>query len=208
MSRTAESATTQPIRRRTIAKGMAWSVPAITVAAPAASAAVSGLPPCVVDMNAGLGSWAVGGVAYPGTSCGRNYHCDARPEFRIEACDEDVIVRVTNVSGKSRWCWAGSGPVWAQEKTQPANTTGTLTFAAQGDVVGPSGGFGNPNQCTIVNVGGTDDGIHVNVCSGTVDQIKFEMWYGSIAGPAAVTGYFTVTRASSTAPCQSTWRRA
>ena len=203
MSRTAESATTQPIRRRTIAKGMAWSVPAITVAAPVSAAAASGVPPCFEQVDPGLGGWAVGGARYPGCSGSGtpSGHCDARPRFVIRPCDTPVTVRVTNVSGRSRWCWDGKGPVWRQTKSVTA-AGGKLTFENVGDSVGTSGS----NACTIQAQSGTavNDGIHVNICPGVVDQIKFEVWYAAPAqatGTPAITGYFTIN-----ANCTGTYR--
>lgn len=76
------------IQRRTLAKGVAWAVPAVAVAAAAPAYAKSGRPPSIQILN---------GCKQPGESCA--------PEF---SKGYTFTVRVSNPTGETMWVYLPS----------------------------------------------------------------------------------------------------
>lgn len=173
------------ISRRTLAKGVAWAVPAVAVASAAPAYAVSAtttttVAQCIDAIENSGTFWDVG--AQYGV-CGMcNDHMDVRLKFNVTAINcpyEKVIVRVRNYpnggTANAKWCWSGTNG-WLRKEATVAN--GVVTYPNQ--VITPSitrsdglyfpaystdGKRDNLGGCQGDYEGGVNDGMHINPCS-------------------------------------------
>lgn len=167
------------ISRRTVARGAAWAAPAIAVVgvAPVAAASTT-LPPCIAGIDNTSIEWEVDNVRYDDPTCGScASHMDARLKITISPCQyRRVQVRVTSISGSSKWCWSGSSG-WL---TKTANISESLVVTYPNQVL-TTGGTSNDGlyfpaystdgvrdnlgSCQGDTWVGTNDGMHINPCS-------------------------------------------
>lgn len=150
MSDGVQSSTNKPVRRRTIAKGMAWSVPAIAVAAPARAAAAS------IRKDPGINGWMQ--ASYPRNGCtytwdttsnGTGSTPDGVPWglFVYDVEDDNVITNATltfwfigtqsSISWSTRTghnnCWSTPVPVGTEVKPDGYSYSGyRSTWSATG----------------------------------------------------------------------------
>lgn len=173
------SQTERTISRRTVARGVAWATPAIVVvgAAPVAAASTT-LPPCIAGIANTSIEWAVDNVRYDAPNCSTcASHMDARLKITISPCQyRRVQVRVTSISGNSKWCWTGTSD-WL---TKTANISESLVVTYPNQVL-TTGGTSNDGlyfpaystdgvrddlgSCLGDTYVGTNDGMHINPCS-------------------------------------------
>ena len=92
---------TATVRRRSLTKGMAWSVPAIAMATAAPAAAASGLPPCVGSASGqAQAAWSVPGASFGG--CSNTSHFDVNIRMTIKECEADIVrIRVYDLGDES-----------------------------------------------------------------------------------------------------------
>ena len=188
-----ETTTSEPgqISRRTLAKGVAWAVPAVAVAsaAPAHAASVTTttttVAQCVSEIANTSRHWEVDGAQYSRCNC--RDHVDVRLKFTVTESNcpyTCVKIRVRNVAGASTWCWGGTGTGAWLTKTATLSGGG-FTYPAQRLNANPdtstvndglyfrafyTGGVrdnldNNVGICNADGYVGINDGMHINPCS-------------------------------------------
>ncbi|NLE82298.1 MAG: hypothetical protein GX610_22520 [Rhodococcus sp.] len=206
---------TATVRRRSLTKGMAWSVPAIAMATAAPAAAASGLPPCVGSASGqAQAAWSVPGASFGG--CSNSSHFDVNIRMTIKECEADIVrIRVYDLGDESDGFGLRSRLWWSlrndpsprflfiekQVAVPSPGSTLTVDFAVAGDTVryensllAASSGYQGMIQACCNN---ENDGIHVNPCYfgvvGTVSRVA--KFYTSLdGGPWTYGGYINATR--------------